>query len=634
MPYLTPAQAQQAALIDWYTNQQKQQWMADPRNESLLGIDPIHGPSGTPWDLGNPMLVNGNITFGGTGTHNQLTEDAMQAIQSGQFSPPVNNVDLAPYLQKYQGMSFDQYGRQAGNSGQVWDAGQQRYVDPGQQSTYGRQIIQGSGNASGVIDPGQQYWLDQTGVAHTGVGPGGQSYTLPTSGQYTMAHPAPAPPLQPQNGYQKAPGYQKSPVVPNPQPVINPQTNMTQHMGSETGFDGTSYDATTPPAGGDPNAVPFNPYPGGQETLGGGMFPWLQQYQGPFTAGPSQQQTGLYGQFQNTLNQGPGWSPSNTSYLADSDLKKIQSNAQTLKDYEDAQALRKMQSSASAGGNALSGALLQNEQDYLRNSGAGFNQMMGNLGLQSGLANRGMSIQENLGNAGLMNQAYGTRLGGLNSLLNQYNTQQGITNQGLGLQYGDFLRQIQGMNQAYNYPAQLAYQTLHSGPGGANQPQYGNSTLDQILSGLSQSGVTGAVADWLKKLLGIDKTKQTDNQPKPGGGAGPGGGPGGGSGGGNRPGEGSQPGQPPGQTPDNSPIGDTGPNGEPIRTDEYGQTYYTDNNGNQVYGFTDDNGNFTSWDDYGYQGGFDPNDPSNWGSGPDGGGDYGGDYGGGDYTGG
>jgi hypothetical protein len=169
-------------------------------------------------------------------------------------------------------------------------------------------------------------------------------------------------------------------------------------------------------------------------------------------------------------------------------MKQVQSNSQVLKDYEDEQALRRIASSSAAGGNALSGARLGAEQDYLRNSGAAFNSTMGQL-MQSALENERnrnnsldlatigvgpqyASVRERANEASMddryrgMGMAYGAATG-----------QQDRASEELQGQYADWLRQIGMMRDESRYPDELALRTMQTGGYPGQTPnQYGAGT--------------------------------------------------------------------------------------------------------------------------------------------------------------
>jgi hypothetical protein len=275
-----------------------------------------------------------------------------------------------------------------------------------------------------------------------------------------------------------------------------------------------------------------NYFPIGSQTLDQPMFPWLMPYQGQFTEPMSPYEMQGLGGISEYVGGGMGLGPSE-DYLSDVIggryldpktnrwLAGIQSGAQSLKDIEDAQARRRIGSSMAAGGLALSGARLGAEQDYQNESDARFQQMISQLMSDQYARERGLQQGAIPLRAGLSEQL----------LLGQAER---------NAQYGDWLRQVSGMEEAYQYPDRLAQSTLGRGYPGSYQPQFGTSEF---------AGLLGLLSPLLDKLL---KPKEQ----KPGGAAGsPGGG-------GTTP-----PGTRPGKTDETPPGGYTGPGeiyGEPI----------------------------------------------------------------------
>lgn len=252
-------------------------------------------------------------------------------------------------------------------------------------------------------------------------------------------------------------------------------------------------------------AGPGSTSTGGPGNFGQPMFPWLMPYGGQFTAPMSPYEQNALGDYSQFVQGGQGLNGAQDylskilsgQYLdlnSNPYLGQIQSGMQGIKDYQDAQALKRIQSQGAAGGSAMSGANLGAQADYSRNSNNQFQALMGNLMNENYGRERGMQAMApgQLGQiAQQTGQGYGQMfsMGGLPRQLQQ---------QDLGAQYGDWLRQTGGMQQAFQYPDMLTQQLLYGGGFRGQTPnQYGNSSGD-LLSGL----LGNSDIDWGSLLSG------------------------------------------------------------------------------------------------------------------------------------
>jgi hypothetical protein len=270
----------------------------------------------------------------------------------------------------------------------------------------------------------------------------------------------------------------------------------------------------------DPTASSPTPsaYPQNAMNLGGPVYPWLQPYGGNFAAPMSPWQTAGLGAYSNFVGGGAGTNPASNyygnelsgQYLTPGSnpwLSQIEQSGQSIKDYQDQQAIKQIQSSMAAGGNALSGATGNALGNYLNQSGANFQNIMGGLMNQDYQMERGLQQGAAQGSLGAANQ-YG------NSVMNMFGMgaiPQQIANQDVMGQYQDFLRQTQGYQNAFNYPQQLALQELHSGYPGSAPPNYGTSQatgwaalLPALFGGGAGggSGAIGGIGNLLSNLFG------------------------------------------------------------------------------------------------------------------------------------
>ena len=293
-------------------------------------------------------------------------------------------------------------------------------------------------------------------------------------------------------------------------------------------------------------------------TLGSGSFPWLQRWTGPFSTPMNNTQNSAISGIENFMGGGAGggggfgglyagggMSGGGGSYTPGAfhydptDFTNMQNSLESLQGLQDSRALQELQSRAAAGGNALSGGLMQQEGDYLRGSNAATQQLMeqarmGDVQAQRALWNQlqqsqigaaasrfgsmqaagasrfGSSLQNQLGNRGLDLQS-------LNDLFRMGTIQQNASNQELSGQYNDWLRQLGGLQNMYQYPDQLAGGML--GNGGYHQTyqqqysnQSGGGTLADILAMLG-GGSGGNGIDWgsiLGSGTGTDNTQNAD----------------------------------------------------------------------------------------------------------------------------
>lgn len=431
----------------------------------------------------------------------------------------------------------------------------------------------------------------------------------------------------------------------------NPQANPGNNWGGtqsqfQSPVGGKSGYSNTP---GNQFAPPGQIYPTGAQNMGAPLSPWLMPWEGNFTAPMSQQEQQGLGGMSNFVGQGMGLGAAgqyNTDVLngryigsANPYMNQIQGGMQTLKDFQDEQARKRIGSSMAAGGNALSGARASTEQQYQNLSDANFNQNIGNMQLQNlarerALQNQGVSQAQGLSN---------TQMGGYGSLMQAGALPRNLQQQDTNAQYQDWLRQIGGMQSQNRYQDQLANQMLHSGYPGSADPNYGQSAaagwgglIASLLGGGGGSG-GGGLLDLIKGIFAPKKTDPNAPQKPPaGGGPSGGGGPGG-----------NPAGKPTGTDPNKTTPGGTtpvapipnpnqygapiGPNMPPdpttgLGTDENGNFYVDDpNTGERTYLVDDGTGNLvpdTSDSSY-------PNATENWWDNPanwDTGGDNSGGY--------
>lgn len=283
---------------------------------------------------------------------------------------------------------------------------------------------------------------------------------------------------------------------------------------------------------GGPSGLPTgtNYFPSGSQTMGNPMYPWLMPYEGDFAAPMSYPElagmSGVYdyvgggmglGGAEDYLSDvigGDYLDPSTNRWLAG-----IQSGAQALKDIQDTQARRRIGSSMAAGGHALSGARMGAEQDYQNLSDARFQEMISRLMSDQYQHERGLQQGAIPMRMGLSDQ----RLGGYERLMGAGRVPREIEEGNLRGEYGDWLRQIQGQEEAFRYPDLLSLNTLGRGFAGSRDPRFAESEA---------SGWMALLGPLLDRLLGGGSGGK-----KPAGG---GGGPsiGGGPSGGGRPGGG------------------------------------------------------------------------------------------------
>jgi hypothetical protein len=306
---------------------------------------------------------------------------------------------------------------------------------------------------------------------------------------------------------------------------------------------------------GAPNVTPGTPT---NDNSASSLFPWEQRWTGGFQAplSPYEQQgltglsnfasngfgtqgaqnftnslmgqngplSGAQGYLSNVL-QGNYLSPNNPYF------DQIQQSGQTLLNQQQDRTLRELQSRAAAGGNGLSGALMQQESDYLQGSNAAFDQTMAQLRANQYAAERGYQqgaaglqdqlVGTQLSGAGLQNQLANTQLGGYGSLMTYGAVPRNLQSNEMQSQYMDWLRSINSMQQAYQYPDQQLMALLTGGGyHGLSQPAYGESPASQLSQYLGLLGNGGNGIDWSGIVNGIgglfggdNTTASTDGHP-------------------------------------------------------------------------------------------------------------------------
>lgn len=232
----------------------------------------------------------------------------------------------------------------------------------------------------------------------------------------------------------------------------------------------------------------FNPYPSGSQTLGQPMFPWLMRWTGGFANPMSQYENQALNNMSNFAGSGFGlggaqnyltdvmggaWLDPNNKYF-----NQIQDAGSQLLKGQQYDTLKRLGSSAAAGGNGLSGARLAAEGRYLSDSNQAFDQMMAQLRANQYAAERGYMQQA----PNQLNDISRTQLGGLNQLMDMGAIPRQIQDAETRGQYNDWIRQIGALRDEYRYPDQLATAFLGTNKyPGYQDPKYGNSTADQLL---------------------------------------------------------------------------------------------------------------------------------------------------------
>jgi hypothetical protein len=292
-----------------------------------------------------------------------------------------------------------------------------------------------------------------------------------------------------------------------------------------TGYDGTTvgYDATTT----DPLATyaynpstlfPTNPsatssstgtttpgtsmtFPTGAQTLNQPMYPWLSPYNGNFTAPMTPYENQGLNAMSSFVGSGENLGGAQSylgnvlsgQYLDPStnpNLQKYIDSLSGIHDYQDNLERQRIGSSMAAGGNALSGARAMAESEYQNESN---NQYQNTI---AGLLNQNYQNERGLQNSavplqmGMSNEL----MGGYGSLMNAGGLPRSIQQNENNAEYADWLRQITGMQQAYQQPTQDMLSLLHSGYPGSSQMQYGPSaasTWESLLAGLLGGGGSG-----------------------------------------------------------------------------------------------------------------------------------------------
>lgn len=279
------------------------------------------------------------------------------------------------------------------------------------------------------------------------------------------------------------------------------------HYGDTGGFIPPGYQP--PGTGGGGNAG--NP----NANFGQPIYPWLMPYGGQFTAPMSPYEQNALNSFQDFVNGGMGMN-SSRDYLGNvlsgqyvdlnrnPFLQQIQQAMQGMKDYNDQQAIARLQSNAAAGGSALSGALIGGESDYMRNSNNTFQQLMGNLMNENYARERGFQTMV----PGQMGSIASLMQGGLGNLMSMGAIPRQLQQNDFNSQYQDWLRQVGGMRDMFQYPDTLTQQLLYGGGFRGQTPnQYGNSTADMLAGLLGNSGIDwqsagSGILDWLGGLFG------------------------------------------------------------------------------------------------------------------------------------
>lgn len=203
--------------------------------------------------------------------------------------------------------------------------------------------------------------------------------------------------------------------------------------------------------------------------------------------------------------------PGSNPYLA-----QIQKGMEGIKNDQDALAQRQIGSSMAAGGNALSGARMEESGRYQNLSNANFQKTMGDLLSRQYQLERGIQNQVPGQEAGLAR----TYLEGLNQQLNAGMIPTNMSQADLNRQYSDWQNQANNMYRDYTNNNQLYNQLIHSGYTGSQQPNFAEGLLSSLL------GAGSPLSSLLNKLL--------NPSGKPGGspGGSTSGGPGGNKGGG------------------------------------------------------------------------------------------------------
>ena len=297
----------------------------------------------------------------------------------------------------------------------------------------------------------------------------------------------------------------RAPAPPHIPHQSNPTGSMLSGLGSAThrgqmaavraGRKGSVYDGVSYDSGGS-----ASPFPTGAQTAGAPMYPWYMPYGGQFTAPMSgAQNQGLAGaqRFAGSNPYGAAQSYNNTllsgGFMGSADpyLQQIRQGMQGTKNQQDADAQQQIASAMAAGGNALSGARLAANARYMDQSNNNFNTTMGNLdygNLAREEALRNQGVQQAMGlNSGEMGM-YG-------NLMGMGAVPQQLEQHELNSQYGDWVRQIQAMQQGDQQNTNNALALLRTNPGG-HQPQYGTSQAAGwagLLSGLFGGGNGGGL---------------------------------------------------------------------------------------------------------------------------------------------
>ena len=278
----------------------------------------------------------------------------------------------------------------------------------------------------------------------------------------------------------------------------------------------------------------YSPYPGYGQDMGYGRNPWTMTWGeigGQYTPTLDPMTvSGLYNTNQ-YVNSGMGLG-SSQQYINDvlsgrytnpntnPGLQSIYSGMLGIKNDQDALAQRRIGSSLAAGGNALSGARLEQEGRYANLSNANFNRDWGNIlsnqySQERGYQQQAPGMQENLARTALA--GYGQQ------------TQQGmipweVQNQNYQNQYNDWRNATSNMYRDYTQGGQTFKDLMAGRYQGFAPPNYGESAASGwagLLSGLlgGGNGQGGGLQGLLKALgLGNNKTSPGSGSQSGGGG--------------------------------------------------------------------------------------------------------------------
>ena len=261
------------------------------------------------------------------------------------------------------------------------------------------------------------------------------------------------------------------------------------------------------PDGGIPNAsgTPGTPDGGTPTTPAGGgssaYMPWLDRWQGGFSAPMSPYEQQGLDSLSNYAQGGFGVQGA-MDYLSrvmggeylggnNPNFQSIEDSGRRLLEDQQGRTLRELQSRAAAGGNALSGALMEQEGRYLQGSDAEFQNMMARLRAEDYGRERGLMQ----GSASQMGSLANTQLGGLTDLIQYGGIPRDVQNQELLGQYADWNRQTGNMREQSRYPDELSIALLGRGYPDYYNQMFGDSGFAQLMALLNQGG-NGTGIDW------------------------------------------------------------------------------------------------------------------------------------------